>query len=85
MKSEVKTYFTCALCGRTSQNQEKIKACEESHIVLGGEHEIVKQTFKRSGINTKYPEELVFVLEDGTEVAYGHAWTHEQKAGEEPT
>ena len=77
MKTEVKTYFTCSLCGKTSQNEEKIRECEANHVVIGNNDETIKLTFKRTGINTKYPEELVFIMKDGTEIAYNHAWTKE--------
>jgi hypothetical protein len=80
MKTEVKTYFTCSLCGRTSQSEEKIKACEQSHTTICGDDVTVKQSFKRSGINTEYPEELLFTLPDGVEVSYRHAWTNKNKA-----
>jgi|LSQX01.1.fsa_nt_gb hypothetical protein len=76
MKTEVITYYACSLCGAKSKNEEKIKECESSHIVLGGENDVIKQTFKRSGINTEFPEELVFVLPDNTEICYRHAWTN---------
>ncbi|HMM30980.1 MAG TPA: hypothetical protein PKB13_04280 [Clostridia bacterium] len=79
MKTEVKTYYTCALCGRTSQSEAKINACEAGHVVLGGDDTLLKQTFKRSGINTEFPEELIFVRPDGTEIGYSHAWTNKAK------
>ena len=82
MKTEVKTYYTCALCGRTSQSEMKIKACEAGHKTLGGDDTVIKQTFKRSGINTEFPEDLIFVLPDGTEIAYRHAWTNKKNVVE---
>lgn len=27
-------YYTCEKCGRTSQNEEKIKECEASHLTV---------------------------------------------------
>lgn len=79
MKTEVKTYYTCALCGRTSQSEEKVKACEAGHTLLGADEHVLKQTFKRSGINTEFPEKLAFILPDGTEIGYSHAWTNKSE------
>lgn len=80
MKTEVKTYYTCTLCGRTSQSEEKIKTCEAGHVVLGDTETTLRQVFKRSGLNTEFPEEIIFVRPEGTEVAYRHAWTNKSKS-----
>ena len=84
MKSEVKTFYTCSFCGKTSQSEEKIKECEKSHVVLGGDETVLKQTFKKSGVNTTFPDELVFNLPDGTDIGYRYAWVNKAHK-QEPT
>ena len=33
-------YYTCEKCGRTSQNESKIKDCEASHLTIKPDAEI---------------------------------------------
>ena len=49
-----KKYYTCYFCGRTSTNEEKIKACEASHIGVYPETSI-EETYGRNP-RVPYPD-----------------------------
>ena len=72
-----KTYYVCSFCGKSSPDEEKVKACEEKHVTIGGDYHAIEQKFNRSGSFTRYPEELIFTLKDGTKLGYKNAWITE--------
>ena len=54
-------YYTCEKCGRMSQNEEKIKECEASHLM-------VKEAMYRKGATC--PEILKIEMADGSFATY---------------
>ena len=63
MEITTKKYYTCCLCGRTSTNEEKIKACEASHIGIDPDMPI-EGIYSRNR-KVPYPESIRVVMQDG--------------------
>ena len=68
MEVTTRQYYTCALCGRTSTNKEKIEECEQSHVKVASDTTIEMQ-FGR-GPRRLYPEIISLVMEDGAVADY---------------
>jgi hypothetical protein len=69
MKSKMINYYICEFCGRTSDCQEEIEACENNHVVLNPERDAMKQYFPMSG-DTKHPDIITFQIQGGTILRY---------------
>ena len=68
MEITTKKYYTCCLCGRTSTNEDKIKACEASHVGVYPETSI-EETYGRNP-RVPYPDIIRVVMQDGAIAAY---------------
>lgn len=59
-------YYTCEKCGRMSQNEEKIKECEASHLMVKEDGTI--EAMYRKGATC--PEILKIEMADGSFATY---------------
>ncbi|WP_434310183.1 hypothetical protein [Hominifimenecus sp. rT4P-3] len=66
MKTIQKNYYVCEICGRTSQNQDKIKECQVSHRRITDECEI-EQVYDRGKVE---PRLLKITCPDGAEMVF---------------
>ena len=64
MEITTKKYYTCCLCGRTSTNEDKIKACEASHIGIDPDMPI-EEIYGRNR-KVPYPENIRVIMQDGS-------------------
>ena len=75
MKTIDKKYYVCEICGKTSQNEEKIRGCQESHQKLDGDCKIAPEY--RKGI--KYPSNLTITYPDGAKQVFSNSGVFESK------
>lgn len=66
MKITERKYYTCEKCGRTSQNESKVKECEASHLTINSDAEIVVD-YTRGAM---CPDVLRIALSDGSIATY---------------
>jgi len=66
MKTIDKKYYVCEICGKTSQSEEKIRGCQESHQKIDDDCKI--ETEYRKG--SKYPGELIIIYPDGAKQVF---------------
>lgn len=66
MKTINKTYFVCEVCGKTSQSEEKVRACQEGHHKTDDACTITP--VYRNGVATPVSLEIAFA--DGETVTY---------------
>lgn len=59
-------YYTCEKCGRTSQNENKIKECEASHLTIKSDAEITVDY----ALGATCPDILNVVMSDGSIATY---------------
>jgi len=64
MKVITKKYYICEVCGKKSQDEEKIKACVHQFV---GEECKIEQMFENG---KTYPNEIRITFEDGAKGAY---------------
>lgn len=61
MKTVEKRYYVCEICGKTSQDPEKIQACQREHHMVDDQC-TVEHRFSKGG---RYPQELNITFPDG--------------------
>ncbi len=66
MKTIEKRYFVCEICGKASQNEDKIRECQESHLIISDDCEI--ETIYPKG--KVFPEEIKVKFPDGALAGY---------------
>lgn len=68
-------YYTCEKCGRTSQNEEKIKECEASHLTVKVDG-MVEATYRKGAT---CPGILKIEMADGSFATYQFVKREEAK------
>lgn len=68
-------YYTCEKCGRTSQNETKIKECEASHLTVK-EDGTIEATYQKGAT---CPETLKIEMTDGSFAIYQFVTRKEAK------
>lgn len=65
MQTIEKKYYVCEICGKTAQDAEKIRACQEMHRNVS---DGTVEPHYRKG--KTYPKSIVISFEDGSQVEY---------------
>ncbi len=65
MQTSEKKYYVCEICGKTAQDAEKIRACQEMHRDVS---DGTLEAHYRKG--KTYPESIVIWFDDGSQVEY---------------
>jgi len=78
MKTEIKKYYICEICGKKSQDEEKIRNC--AHLFIDDESQI-EQKFENG---KPYPRELTVRFSDGAVGTYNRNFLREAPDLEPP-
>ena len=66
MKTLKKTYYVCEVCGKVSQQKERVELCQKQHLMLDDGCE-VEQRYTKGG---RYPLEINVTFGDGSKAVY---------------
>ena len=70
MKTVSKKYYICEICGKSSQVEERIAECQQSHLFINDSCEI-EHRFEKG---KKSPKFLTVTFPDGSVVGYSRDW-----------
>ena len=70
MQTIEKKYYVCEICGKTAQDAEKIRACQEMHRDVS---DGTVEPHYRKG--KTYPKSIVISFEDGSQVEYYYSYS----------
>lgn len=66
MKTIEKKYYMCDVCGRVSQNREKIDECQELHRIISDDVSVLAKYEK----GQEYPDGITLTWPDGATAKY---------------
>ncbi len=75
MKTVNKTYYICSICGKTSQQEDKITECQDKHRFVGDDCQ-VEHSFDKG---RPFPKSPLVTFEDGSQASYQQAWVREAR------
>lgn len=79
MKTIEKKYYVCEICGKTAQNPEKVRECQESHKDVSAAD--VTAAYRKGKV---YPKSILFSFEDGSSAEYVYNYSAD-KSGKTST
>lgn len=79
MKTETKVFYTCAVCGKVSTAEGRIRLCEAGHIRFG-EDTVIRPAYNKGG---KIPKDIEIEVPEGYRIGYTLNYITEPKKKEE--